>query len=58
VYDVLLRSSRNILLAVLANSCLLLISLFSVAGSSFAGAGHIDTPFKNSLIESGGITAP
>jgi hypothetical protein len=46
VYDVLLRFSRNILLAALADSCLLLISLFPVLSASFADVGHIDTPLK------------
>jgi hypothetical protein len=49
VYDELLRSSRNNLLAALANSRLLLIYLFPVAGASFAGAWHIGTPLKLSL---------
>jgi hypothetical protein len=42
----LLCSCRNIMLAVLADSCLLLVSPFPIAGASFADAGRIDTPLR------------
>jgi hypothetical protein len=50
VYDVLLRSSRNTLLAMMVDSRLVLISLFSVEGASFVDVGHIGTPVRLHLL--------
>jgi hypothetical protein len=47
---VLLRSSRNTLLAAMADSRLVLISLFSIAGASFIDVGHIGTPLRLPLL--------
>jgi hypothetical protein len=46
VYDALLRSCRSILLAVLADLCRLLISLFPATVVSSASAGRTGTPLR------------